>query len=248
MSKPYYLVLPSPKTLFINTVFALALGFLGPFGSYAMPMFERLAYWFIVFNLGYLVYSYTHKLTNWYFKDKNIHPVYLYIAPSLLAAIPLSVFVGFATKYLIGFSSVSLKYILIMFLQVLLLGIIIDVLMRLIHAKPEPKKNLTTAGQSFLNRLPDKIGTNLIFFVMEDHYLMVYTDIGNHMMLMRMKDALIELKDYDGMQVHRSYWIAINAITSIKKETRKTTLTMKNGMQVPVSRKYQSAINEVGLV
>ena len=57
-------------------------------------------------------------------------------------------------------------------------------------------------GQAFINRLPASIGKKLINFVMEDHYLNIYTDKGNHMILMRMKDTLVELDNYHGMQVH----------------------------------------------
>ncbi|MBL4660312.1 MAG: LytTR family transcriptional regulator [Alcanivoracaceae bacterium] len=132
----------------------------------------------------------------------------------------------------------------------LILGLVIDALIRLIY-----KDNATPAnyskdipGQSFINRLPTELGENLICFVMEDHYLLAYTNKGNHMILMRMKDALIELKNYNGMQVHRSYWIAIDAVANVKKQSRKTILTMKNGIEIPVSRKYLVAIKEAGLL
>lgn len=236
--------LPSLKSIILNIIVALVLGFLGPFGSYAMPLFQRLLYWFILFNLGYFFYHFSHKITERLFQNKNIHPVFTYITPSLLAAIPLSILVGFATSYSLGHGITSIKYILYVLPQVLILGIVIDSVMRLIHIKLESQGNQVVPGESFINRLPAKIGTELICFEMEDHYLVVYTEKGNHMMLMRMKDALIELNDFEGMQVHRSYWVAFDGIMSVKKEARKIILIMKNGMEIPVSRKHQEFVRD----
>lgn len=241
------LPLPSIKTLLINLIFSLVLGFLGPFGSYAMPLSERLIYWFILFNLGYFFYYFSHIMTDWFYKNKSPHPVLLFITPSLLATIPLSILVGYATLQ-VGYKfNLSLPIFIYMLPQVFILGIIIDSMMRFIHLKQDTKiKN--RPGQTFINRLPHKLGDKLICFVMEDHYIQVYTELGNHMMLMRMKDALIELQDYKGFQVHRSYWVAFNSIENVIKQSRKTILVMSNGLEIPVSRKYLATIKEAGLL
>ena len=64
--------LPSLKTLFITTLFGLVLGFLGPFGTYAMPAYARLIYWVVLIDLGYFIYSISHRVTDWYFKNKKM--------------------------------------------------------------------------------------------------------------------------------------------------------------------------------
>lgn len=48
--------------------------------------------------------------------------------------------------------------------------------------------------------------------------------------------------------MHRSWWVAIDAVIDVKKQSRKATLTMKNGMAVPVSQKYLPKLKEVGLL
>ena len=246
INKPNNLPLPSIKTLLINFIFSLVLGFLGPFGSFRMPFIDRFIYWFIMFNLGFFIYYISHKATNWLFKNKSPHPALLFVVPSLIAAIPLSILVGFATVQ-VGYQfDVSLPIFIILLPQVLLLGIIIDAMMRFIHVKQgENTKKLV--GQTFINRLPTHLGNQLVCFVMEDHYIQVHTELGSYMLLMRMKDALIELEDYNGMQVHRSYWVCIDAVDKVKKEPRKTILIMSNGLKIPVSRKYLTKVKEAGL-
>ena len=241
------LPLPSIKTLLINLVFSFILGFLGPFGSYAMPLLERLLYWFIMFNAGYFIYYFSHKLTDWFFKSKSPHPILLFITPTLLATVPLSILVGYATLQVGYRFSISMPIFIYLLPQVFILGIIIDSLMRFINSKQFNKIN-KKVSHTFINRLPNNLGDELICFAMEDHYIQVYTTLGSHMILMRMKDALIELKDYKGMQVHRSYWVAIDAIKSVKKQSRKTLLVMNNGLDIPVSRKYLPILKEAGLL
>ena len=64
---------------------------------------------------------------------------------------------------------------------------------------------------------------------------------------MRFKDALSKLEHYDGLQTHRSWWIAKEAVVDTKKEGRKLILVMQNGTEVPVSQTYltnvKSALN-----
>ena len=73
---------------------------------------------------------------------------------------------------------------------------------------------------------------------MDDHYLNVMTDKGEHLLLMRFKDALSKLEHYDGFQTHRSWWVAKEAVVDTKKEGRKLILILQNGTEVPVSQTY----------
>ncbi len=61
----------------------------------------------------------------------------------------------------------------------------------------------------FLRRLPQYLGKRLISVSVNDHYVEAVTNRGKHLVLMRFGDALDELRDAGGMQVHRSHWIAL---------------------------------------
>lgn len=47
---------------------------------------------------------------------------------------------------------------------------------------------------------------------MEDRYLRIHTDGGSDLILMRLRDAVGELAGADGLQVHRSFWVARAAV------------------------------------
>ncbi len=96
----------------------------------------------------------------------------------------------------------------------------------------------------FLQRIPNGIAGDLLCLRTEDHYLRVHTPAGSVLILFRLKDALAELDGADGMQVHRSYWVARDAIAAIERKGRKTILVLENGLHVPVSESFLPAVRD----
>lgn len=100
----------------------------------------------------------------------------------------------------------------------------------------------------FMERLPIKFRTSELFAISsEDHYLRIHTSLGEELILMRLADAIRELSGADGLQTHRSWWVAKSAVSDTKREGGKLALVLKSGVEVPVSRTYSSAIKEAGL-
>ena len=104
------------------------------------------------------------------------------------------------------------------------------------------------AGEPLLEQLRANKRGELLAVETQDHYLKVYTDKGHHLILMRLKDALTLLKDYPGLQIRRSWWVANSAITAIEKVDRKTWLVLKNGIKAPVSRTFTADVKKLGWV
>ena len=98
----------------------------------------------------------------------------------------------------------------------------------------------------FLERIPLKLGRELLLIATEDHYLRVTTPLGHDLILYRLSDAIAELDPALGQQVHRSYWVARKAIASVERDGQRTTLVLTNGTKVPVSRTYVPALREAG--
>jgi hypothetical protein len=101
------------------------------------------------------------------------------------------------------------------------------------------------APPKFLERLPLKLrGAEVWAVEAEDHYLRLHTSKGQDLILMRLADAVAELDGIEGMQVHRSWWVARDAITDARRGDGRATLTLKDGSQVPVSRSYAAQLRE----
>ena len=63
---------------------------------------------------------------------------------------------------------------------------------------------------------------------------------------MRLADALAELDGLEGAQTHRSWWVAKAAVTDARRSDGRGALTLKNGVEAPVSRSYAAALREAG--
>jgi hypothetical protein len=101
----------------------------------------------------------------------------------------------------------------------------------------------------FLERLPLRLRGGEVWAVeAEDHYLRLHTSKGQDLILMRLADAVTELEGIEGAQVHRSWWIARDAITGAERGDGRATLTLKDGAQVPVSRTYARTLRERGWI
>jgi hypothetical protein len=233
----------------------LVIGYLGPFGSYEMPLVNRLSYWVILIAVGHFIYSQINNLCIWYFNTKVKNAAIQFLLPSFFGAVVLSFFVIYVSHLFFNLKIELIQNFLFFFPKVFILGLVLSLIGFILDKYQETHKQVSKKQEkldpflnNFLNRLPKNLGKELICFSMEDHYLHVYTELGSHMMLLRMKDALVELKSYNGLQVHRSWWVALDAVVDVKKEARKATLTMKNNMNVPVSQKYLTKIKEAGLI
>jgi hypothetical protein len=101
------------------------------------------------------------------------------------------------------------------------------------------------APPKFLERLPLKLrGAEVWAVEAEDHYLRLHTSKGQDLILMRLADAVDELEGIEGVQVHRSWWVARDAIADARRGDGRATLTLKDGCEVPVSRTYAGLLRE----
>lgn len=92
---------------------------------------------------------------------------------------------------------------------------------------------------------PEKRGT-LLRVSADDHYVELLTDRGKSQILMRFSDAICELDGVEGMQVHRSHWIARDAVRGSHRRNGKLFLMLVDGSEVPVSRGFQQAVADRG--
>jgi hypothetical protein len=101
----------------------------------------------------------------------------------------------------------------------------------------------------FLERLPLKLrGAEIWAVEAEDHYLRLHTSRGQDLILMRLADAVEELAGIEGTQVHRSWWVARDAISDARRGDGRATLVLKDGSEVPVSRTYAKIIRQLGWI
>lgn len=116
--------------------------------------------------------------------------------------------------------------------------------------KTPPETHAAPTGAApprFLERLPPKLrGAQLYAVSAEDHYLRLHTSKGQDLILMRLSDAVAELEGIEGARTHRSWWVARDAVIGARRGDGRATLSLKGGVEAPVSRAYAGALRAAG--
>lgn len=97
-------------------------------------------------------------------------------------------------------------------------------------------------------RLPGELqAAEIIALEAEEHYTKVHTAAGAALLLLRFSDAIAEMAPQPGLQVHRSFWISRQAVERVVRSGRRTTIQMRGGLEVPVSRSFRLQARAAGL-
>ncbi len=75
-----------------------------------------------------------------------------------------------------------------------------------------------------------------------DHYVEFFTERGSHLRRMTMKAAMEKADTAEGIQVHRSHWVAYSAMQALERDGERRFLTLRDGSRVPVSRRKVRAL------
>jgi hypothetical protein len=244
------------KGLPFMIIMGTILGLLSPFGMSNIPLTMSIPFWIITCIIGYLIYAPFIHIANRFLYSK-ISQVWLRVAIAVLAAgILMSFIVPLLSRLFFPIHIDYLVQVSNAFVQSFIIGSIIttiSLMKQLIKSQKEElaeSKNIINEQalsissvddaplNELMNKLPIEKRGQLLCLEMDDHYLTVYTSKGHHLVLMRFKDALILLKSYNGLQTHRSWWVAQDAVISVEREARKTFLKLSNDLLVPVSRTY----------
>lgn len=106
---------------------------------------------------------------------------------------------------------------------------------------------LPEAERAFRMRLSARRrAARLVVVEAEDHYVRVHTDAGSELVSMRFADALAELAQAHGYRTHRSWWVAHDAIESVRWRRGSGEVRLHGGLVTPVSRNHAAALRQAG--
>jgi len=231
----------------VTTAFALFMTLTGAFDTGDAPPALRIAYWLIVMFLGYLWGGFVARRFIRAGRS-GARPWWVY-APwvSAIMAAPFTLVVWGGSRLLLD-SDMPLAGTPVLFLYVFVVALVITGLFGLIESRRAAAAP-TVVPPKFLERLPLKLrGAEVWAVEAEDHYLRLHTSKGQDLILMRLADAVAELDGIEGLQVHRSWWVARDAIVDARRGDGRATLTLKDGAQVPVSRTYAGELRDRGWI
>ncbi len=86
----------------------------------------------------------------------------------------------------------------------------------------------------------------LIAVQAEDHYLRVHTDAGSELLALRMADAMDDLAGAHGYRIHRSWWVAADAIRTVAWRKGGGEARLAGDITAPVSRSNVKTLKDAG--
>ncbi len=224
----------------IGALLALA----GPFGTAtSMPWPYRVAYWLCIpaltYGLGYLV----HVLLSPWVQLRLSGPV---ARGAVILATGVTITIALLTLNLLVFGlRPSTGDIAILFTVTLLISVLIELLP---DAVPTPAMTPDSTPPPLLARLPFDRRGPIVALSAEDHYTRVRTTRGDDLLLIRLADAMAEAAPTPGIRVHRSHWVALDQVATVRRDGERAIVTLRTGGDIPVSRSHMHAIRDAGLL
>ncbi|KAF0175948.1 MAG: LytTR family transcriptional regulator DNA-binding domain-containing protein [Hyphomonadaceae bacterium] len=223
----------------------------GAFGFAGAPLWLRLAYWIGVLLAGSVVGAVVSKPISQRPKIGE-KPFRLWALITLLISAPMTLIVWSATTFafrrpfVIGEGPYFFGAVMIVSAAMTAINMAAN--------RPGPATHAPSPGAPaskirFLERLPPKLmGAAIHAVEAEDHYLRLHTSKGSDLILMRLADAIVELEGLEGAQVHRSWWVARDAVTEVRRDGARVSLILPGGGEAPVSRPNVKALREAGWI
>lgn len=199
---------------------------------------KRFAYWGAIAVLTYFSNIFIANLVDQSLVPKLQNRWLRIFISGLVGSIFVTLIVWSISAFIAGNAEPNFRALYELALRCIPIAMVINIVVFLtldtLRAPPQPMHQ--QAPSPFFERLPVALGRDIISIQSQDHYLRVVTTKGSDMILMRMADAVKQLEALDGVQTHRSWWVAKKHITDVVRDGGKVTVLLSDGEVVPVSR------------
>ncbi|MDE2405208.1 MAG: LytTR family transcriptional regulator [Sphingomonadales bacterium] len=236
----------------------LAMGLLGPFGTFAMPLGARLLNWVSFLFGGYLFFRPVIAAGELVARHTPLPRLPAIALACLLAAMPTTLLVAWLLLGR-GVGRAGLGGLAELYGEVVIVGMFVTVIQLSTRARrQEPtsdeaqtatqvaQDHAASALPRLAARLPDDWGTRVIALSNEDHYVRVHVAEASTLLLMRLGDAIDALDGIDGARVHRGWWVARGAVRGVERRGRAVWLRLENGLEAPVARNAVAELRAQG--
>ena len=223
----------------------LFFGLIGPFGSYLNgPIWQRVGFQVICFDIGVIIYG-TAVRQILRGKAPGLREFFIIAAMVAVINAPYSQFVAAFGRALWPFlaGQSGLEW----YLQGLITAEPIVLAMTFLIAgryarRPGPQPAAAHGG--LLGVAPAEV----LCLQMEDHYVRVHTAAGSRLVFATLSQAIAAVGGREGLQVHRSWWVASQAVEGAEAHGRNLRLRLVNGVSAPVARSSVAAVRAAGWI
>lgn len=225
--------------------FGALLGVMGPFGSQsAFPPSVRYPLWMMISLAGFGSAAVARKLVSSSWPGLRRGAAIMAVAAT--SAVPMTFFVAWMFGQVQPgrtFSPVQLVilYPLVALVQLLIAWVLSPERRMTAPASVETSSAAPAYPDAFLSKLPIALRRDILALEAEDHYVRVHTRHGSALVLMRLADAQALIDRRLGLRVHRSWWVAKDAVRALEPTGGQTIARLVDGTAVPISRTHLPA-------
>ncbi|MBS0472233.1 MAG: LytTR family transcriptional regulator DNA-binding domain-containing protein [Proteobacteria bacterium] len=236
-----------PEMAGLVAIAALFLTLSEAFGLDVLPVLPRLLYWLVLLASGQLLGTVFWRLTE-QMPLAASHPYLMASLNCLALSLPWTVIAWAVTAYTLD---QPLRWARLpgFFLPVLVVAGAMAALNAMRNRQPVETHaaSPSAARPAIFARFPAKLrGAALHAVQAEDHYIRLHTSAGSDLMLLRFSDAMAELDGIEGAQIHRSWWVARDAVAGASREDGRLVLVLPGNLRAPVSRSFARALRAKG--
>ncbi len=230
------------------------LGVIGPFGSYAMPLPVRLGFWVAGFLLGVVAYSLPLRFAVRLAPRVDLPEWFAIGVAMALVSAPYALVLGLLFHGLV-WPRFTARTALELYGQTLLLGAPFAAFNVMLHrwrnagaspAPAAPSAPAPDADPGAAAATARALAGEVIALQMEDHYVRVHRPGRSELALMPMAQAVGALEATPGLRVHRSWWVAKDAVEGHAFEGRNLRLRLRGGLEAPVARAQVAEVRAAG--
>ncbi len=236
---------------------SVLLGLVGPFGTYdELRLPARLAYWAVTAVATYLAgFGVVVLLQRLHTGERMPGPVAFGLYGAA-AGVPVTLVV-WAINAAVFAAADPLPALLPLGASIVAVSAVVSALVALFSHEfhkqeadvaPPASAAAGAARPRILDRLPAPQRGRLSHMTMQDHYVDVRTERGGALVLMRFADAIAETDGIDGLQIHRSHWVARDMVAELVRVGGRPMVRMKDGTLLPISRGFLDEAKRAGLV
>jgi len=229
--------------LSVATALGVFLGVVGPFGSYFNgPVLVRAFYWTGCFWAGVAIFGLSIRLAIAAAERLKV-PAWAMVGGAILVGCALQ------TAVVAPLASTLWPFLqrltpLDWYGQCLALSAPIAVGFTLLRARLQATRAIPVIRGPAAE--PSLVSAAVLYLKMEDHYVRVLTQTGSRLEAGPMARVLAGLSGLDGLQVHRSWWVARRAVVGVERDGRNLRLRLVDGESAPIARASVARLRAAG--
>jgi len=243
--------------ILVMVALGLLVGLLGPFGTFGAPPAQRMLAWVIWLLTGYLLFRPTNVVAGWLCEATGLPHFAGKLLALVVASVPLTLIVTMMVTHLSFADVLRWRGFWTMYLYIVVIAVVASAVMAAVFgragpnaATPDPVPSSpapASAPAAADPTLPLPPGFGPVLALKgEDHYVRIIGEGREELVLMRMRDAIGRLGERDGLRIHRSWWVAKDAIKAVRRDGRTAVITLRSGHEAPVARDMMPHLRAAG--